>query len=133
MGLIIVCHLCSICDIFCRQYLRSKKFLRYRGKTSSCHYATCVTLLLTSKLTGLNNFLNKQYQVVGEGEARETETQPPVLSLQEEKQDLAYKIFPILKDMFPDSDICLVAKATVMIIMSENIKNLMKDEEDLGP
>ena len=33
--------------------------------------------------------------------------------------------------MFPDSDICLVAKATVMIIMSENIKNLMKDEEDL--
>ena len=69
--------------------------------------------------------------MVGEGEARETETQPPVLSLQQEMQDLAYKIFPILKDMFPDSDICFVAKATVMIIMSENIKNLMKDEEDL--
>ena len=32
----------------------------------------------------------KQYQVVGEGEARETETQPPVLSLQQEMQDLAY-------------------------------------------
>ena len=69
--------------------------------------------------------------MVGEGEARETETQPPVLSLQEEKQDLANKIFPILREMFPDSDIFLVAKATGMIIMSEYVKNLIKNEEDL--
>ena len=33
--------------------------------------------------------------------------------------------------MFPDSDICLVAKATGMIIMSEYVKNLLKNEEDL--
>ena len=33
--------------------------------------------------------------------------------------------------MFPDSDICLVAKATGMIIMSEYVKNLIKNEEDL--
>ena len=33
--------------------------------------------------------------------------------------------------MFPDSDIFLVAKATGMIIMSEYVKNLIKNEEDL--
>lgn len=33
--------------------------------------------------------------------------------------------------MFCDSDICLVAKATGMIIMSEYVKNLLKNEEDL--
>ena len=33
--------------------------------------------------------------------------------------------------MFPDSDICLVAKATGMIIMSKDIKNLLKNEGDL--
>ena len=33
--------------------------------------------------------------------------------------------------MFPDLKICLVAKAAVMISMSEYVKNLMNNEEDL--
>ena len=33
--------------------------------------------------------------------------------------------------MFPDLEICLVAKVTVMISMSEYVKNLMNNKEDL--
>ena len=33
--------------------------------------------------------------------------------------------------MFPDLEICLVAKVSVMISMSEYVKNLMNNEEDL--